>query len=41
LEIEATISETVCGQAKMYFPAAKIDVLFDYANLPRIVKINK
>jgi release factor glutamine methyltransferase len=39
LEIEATISENVISLAKQYFPDAIIDVIFDYANFPRIIKI--
>jgi release factor glutamine methyltransferase len=41
LEIEATISELVLQQARSYFHEARIDLQFDYANLPRIVKIQK
>lgn len=40
LEIEATISEIVCTLSKKYFQDAKIDILFDYASFPRIIKIN-
>jgi release factor glutamine methyltransferase len=40
LEIEATISDTVSSLSKKYFQDAKIDLLFDYASFPRIIKIN-
>lgn len=41
LEIEATISELVMQQARINFTEGIIDLLFDYANLPRIVKIQR
>jgi release factor glutamine methyltransferase len=41
LEIESTISDRVIKLARTNFPEAQIDLLFDYANLPRIVKINR
>lgn len=41
LEIESTISERVLDQARKSFVDANIDLLFDYANLPRIIKIIK
>lgn len=40
LEIESSISEIVCKIARQYFHDAKIDVLFDYASFPRIIKIS-
>lgn len=39
LEIEATISELVQEIARNIYPSAKITCLFDYANLPRLIKI--
>jgi release factor glutamine methyltransferase len=39
LEIESSISELVTQLAYTTFPNAQIDILFDYANLPRIAKI--
>ena len=41
LEIEATIAENVKKAAASYLQGAKIDILFDYANLPRIAKITR
>lgn len=41
LEIEATIAESVEKAAGSYLPDAQIDILFDYANLPRIAKITR
>jgi release factor glutamine methyltransferase len=41
LEIEATISEIVNKQVKNHIPSARIEVVFDYANNPRIVKIHR
>ncbi len=40
LEIESSISEIVSAIVRKYFQDAKIDVLFDYAHFPRIIKIN-
>jgi release factor glutamine methyltransferase len=39
LEIEATQGQKATAAAKKYFPEAKIDCLNDYADLPRLVKI--
>lgn len=39
LEIEATIAEIVEKSARTVFQNAQIDILFDYANLPRVAKI--
>ena len=41
LEIEATIAANVEKAAGSYLQDAKIDMLFDYANLPRIAKITR
>ncbi|MHC1740773.1 MAG: peptide chain release factor N(5)-glutamine methyltransferase [Anaerolineaceae bacterium] len=41
LEIESTLSNEVLEISKGIFPAAKIDLIFDYANLPRLVKIQE
>lgn len=41
LEIETTYSERVLQMAQIAFPDAKSVLLYDYANLPRIVKIQK
>lgn len=39
LEIEATLSQPILQIARDFFPQAKIDLLFDFANLPRLVRI--
>jgi release factor glutamine methyltransferase len=39
LEIEATIADAVVEEANTLLQDAKIDILFDYANLPRVAKI--
>lgn len=39
LEIEATQGETALNLAKKYYPKAKADCLHDYADLPRLIKI--
>jgi release factor glutamine methyltransferase len=41
LEIESTCSEQVLKLAQISFPDAQSELLNDYANLPRIVKIQK
>jgi release factor glutamine methyltransferase len=40
-EIESALSEPVIQLSYKYFPDAGIDLLFDYADLPRLVKIQK
>lgn len=39
LEIESTIGDQVLQAAKRFFPLAKIELQNDYANLPRLVRI--
>ena len=39
LEIESTIGDQVLEAAKRFFPQAKIELQNDYANLPRLVRI--
>lgn len=40
-EIESTLSEPTLQLAEQYFPGAEIKLLYDYADLPRLVRIQK
>ena len=40
-EIESTLGEPILSLARTVFPDAEIDLLLDYADLPRLVRIQK